>query len=452
MTSGGASGSFWFLLCVVLVTVAVTLLVVLPLTVRGGDGGASPLPAAVPEAGKIVLLTGQDDSQTHAREKLIQRWNDTHKTNPVEIQSLPSDADKQHSEMVARAQDDQRPVDVFDLDVTWVAEFAAAGYLRELPAPPAGSFVGHTAETGSFDGRQWALPFNTDAGLLFYHPSMLKPEQVPRQWPPSPQEVAPLLAGHPGLAAAYAGQFAPNYEGMTVNALEAIWSAHGDVVDDGSVVVGSAAAAAGLRNLAAALRPLRTTARLTSPVPSACAPGRPTTTPQQYVALPSCQEADATRAFKSGQVAMMRNWPVQYDTVAAGDQPSRDVAVTGLPGVSALGGQDLAISANSTKPAATQQLIEFLTSESSQEMLGAAGFAPVHVAAYKAAGVIKGHEYMPGLLAAVTTARPRPATAHYFLFSTAFRAIVKEAIAAGGTLPRDASDRLAAALQGELGG
>jgi multiple sugar transport system substrate-binding protein len=389
------------------------------------------------EPGDMVILSGADASAGGQRQKLIDRWNDAHPDNHVRIEQLPSNADAQHSEMVARAQGGAGTVDVYNLDVTWVAEFAAAGYIRPMDeSVDTTGFLDNPLSTCRYRDQLWALPFNTDAGLLFYRTDVVNRGDLPDRLPPTPDYVDRLSRKDRSLAA-YAGQFA-DYEGKTVNALETIWSAGGDVVDnDGHVVIDGPKAKAGIRRLAEWLRD----------------PKSPGVDSRTY------DEDATTRAFQAGQVAMMRNWPVHYgrlddrDEQAGPPRPGGAIAdrfdVAPLPGPSVLGGQDLAVASDTRKPRAAQVLIEFLTSENSQRFLFEdGGFAAARTAVYHDEEVRKQHPYAETLLQAIKEARPRPITPHYILFSSELRRVVDRAVENGGRLPEGAVGLLSDALNG----
>jgi multiple sugar transport system substrate-binding protein len=401
------------------------------------------------EDGELVILSGRDDGYGNQRQALVDQWNALHPRNPARIDELSAVADAQRSEMVARAQGGGKgDADIYNLDVTWTAEFASQGYIRALDGADTTGFLAAPLRTCSYDGRLWALPFNTDAGLLYYRAKLVGPP--PTSWPQlvaASQSVLGRLAGQ-GPVAGYTAQLA-DYEGLTVNALEAIWGAGGDVVDgDGRVVIDSPEAQAGLTRLAAGLTK---------------------STPQ--VILPESAHFDeqaATQAFAEGKVLFMRNWPVAHRALdpplsaastpnaapsagpgAPDTRPALDFEVTRLPGQSALGGQNLAVSAHSRRPNAARQLIQFLTSERSQQILfERGGFAATRELVYRDAEVVQLYRYAPTLLEAIRSARTRPVTPHYAQFSETFRAIVRQALADGGQLPPDAKPRLEAALQG----
>jgi multiple sugar transport system substrate-binding protein len=386
------------------------------------------------EPGPLVILSGKDDSDGHQRQVLLDQWNALHPANPARVEELPSSADAQHSEMLARAQSGSHPVDIYNLDVTSIAEFAHAGYLRPLrvDSVQTDGFLAAPLTTCRYDGHLWGLPFNSDAGLLYYRTDLVR--TPPTTLTALTDDIATALgASHdPRLVAGYASQLA-DYEGLTVNALEAIWAAGGDVVDGaGHVVIDSPQARAGLRWLATGL-----------------APG----TPQQILRQSaSFDETQSTAAFYDRRVVFLRNWPVAYRTLrpqSGTGRPAVPFDVSRLPGSSVLGGQDLAIARGTGRPRAAQALIEFLTSERSQQILfERGGFAATREIVYHDVTVLDRYRYAPVLLDALRAARPRPVTPHYPRFTEVFRDIVRSALRNGGQLPADATRALADALRG----
>ncbi|USX55784.1 extracellular solute-binding protein [Lentzea sp. HUAS12] len=385
------------------------------------------------EKGKLVVLSGRDQSDGGQRRALINQWNAEHPDQQAEIVELPDEADGQRSEMVARAREKADNVDVFNLDVTWTAEFAQSGHLRPLSGVDTSGFLRRPLESCRYQGVLWALPFNTDAGLLFYRKDLVKEDPLDLDDITTTATRA-LRAGQDArLAAGYAGQLA-DYEGLTVNALELIWAEKGDVVDEnGEVVIDSERTRRALRWLADGLKG------------------------EKPVVLPESRsqtEALTTQAFRDGKIAYMRNWPVAH-RVLQGNQgesagrPRIDFGVTGLTGPSVLGGQNLAISAKSTKPRAAQALIEFLTGPRSQQLLfERGGLAATRGIVYQDSRVATEHPYSSTLLDAIEDARLRPVTPHYSRFSDEFRTVIRYALDHDGALPDNAEESLTNALQG----
>jgi multiple sugar transport system substrate-binding protein len=329
----------------------------------------------------------------------------------------------------------------------WIAEFAAAHFIQPLDesAIDTSGFLKNPLETCMFDGKLWALPFNTDAGLLFYRTDLATATTLPPLQLPLPEaELRKLKIASPALQAGYVGQL-NHYEGQTVNALEAIWAAGGDVLVGDQVVIDSGNAPAAIQQLA------------NSMVAAAGTP--PAVLPESTKST----EKESTNSFRSGEVALMRNWPVAIGKLeeraesGGGFDISKNFAVAPLPGPSVLGGQNLAIANDTKRPRAAQALIEFLTSEDSERTLFAKGaLAPTREKTYEDPAARIARPYADTLLAAVVGARQRPLTTHYGLFTSVFQDIVSQAIdpnrpeAERGKLPDDAVSRLTNALNGRL--
>lgn len=402
----------------------------------------------------LVVLSGKDDGVGSQRQRLIETWNALHPDQQARIQVLPASADAQHSEMRRRAQSDLHDVDIFNLDVTWTAEFAAAEFIRPLKGINESGFLAKPLETCRYEGTLWALPFNTDAGLLFFRPQRLRQayteqewqrEVDPKQHPPTWEGIrreteAVIAAKRPAgdkLAAGYTGQF-DDYEGLTVNAMEAVWEAGGQVVDDdGSVALGSEDARRGIRALFKGFD-------------------------DSQIILADArqqQELGSTLVFKEGRVLFMRNWPVAYRQLkqpsADADPTSASTAtsefdVTTLPGPSALGGQNLAVASESRHPEAARELIEFLTGEASQQVLFQdGGLASTRLRTYKDPQIQRNYPYASKLLTAIGDAELRPVTPHYWLFSQVFRQVVTEALDGDGEITDAQIKQLERALKGE---
>ena len=93
------------------------------------------------------------------------------------------------------------------------------------------------------------------------------------------------------------------------------------------------------------------------------------------------EETQAQDEFLAGQFVFLNMWPDVYTaatTPGPGNKVYGKVGVTVLPGPSALGGANLAISAYSRHPAQALDFIKFLTdARNEQVMFTKGGFPPV---------------------------------------------------------------------------
>jgi multiple sugar transport system substrate-binding protein len=379
------------------------------------------------EDGPIVVLTGRDDSIDGQRQQLVNQWNLLHPQNPARIVELPALADAQRSEMLARAQAGRGEVDVFNLDVTWTAEFAENGYIRSLGSQVSTrGFLEGPLDTCRYGGRLWALPFNTDVGLLYYRSDLV--EEPPRTWKDLEEQVETIRTSTANGVDGYAGQFA-DYEGLTVNALEAVRGAGGSIVDaTGDVVVQDEQVAVleGLERL-----------RVIAPV-----------------GVPELDEDGSIQLFQSGRTLFMRHWPRAYRSLAQDLEgaPPVQFGVAPLPGGSGvLGGQNLAVSAHSARPRAAQALVEFLTGDRSQQILFERGGLPAtRAVVYSDQAVRDRYPYVEILEEALTTAELRPTQPHYARFSEVFRAAVTGYLRQDRPLADDLQAQLEGAAKGRL--
>ncbi|MEU1454269.1 ABC transporter substrate-binding protein [Streptomyces avermitilis] len=385
------------------------------------EGGRGPLTLAT--AGDLTNYLGP----------LLDGWNRTHPGERVTLVELPDSADETHAQMTTDLRGgDRSRFDVLNIDVAWTSEFAAAGWIAPLERSrfPLGSFLPPVVDTATYDGKLYAVPYVTNAGLLLYRKDVLAKEGVPppRTWAELERQARDIAPKY-GLDG-YAGQFLP-YEGLTVNAAEAVYSAGGTILgDEGErVTVNSAAARAGIGFLARGVRD-----------------GWIPKTALAY------KEEESKQTFQDGHLLFLRNWPYAY--VGASGKGSAVAGKIGAvplpgpdgPGASVLGGSNLAVNAHARHPGSAARLIAYLTSEPVQrQVLTRGALPPVRAALYQDPALIRKFPYLPTLRASVLAAAPRPKSPRYDQVSLAVQAVVRDAMT-GHETPTAAVRRLAREL------
>jgi multiple sugar transport system substrate-binding protein len=388
-------------------------------------GGAGP--AAVPTAnpgsterlaatGPITFATGKVDTGYLA--PLIAQWNRLNPRQKVTPIYLPDDADDQHAQLVANLQAHSTVYDVMSLDVIWTAEFASSGWITPIsPKPiPLTSFLRPAVATATYQGRLYAVPFTSNATLLYYRADILRAAAAkpPTTWTQL-ATLAKKLGPRYGLDG-YGTQFQA-YEGLTVNFAEAVQSAGGSLLSPSgtTVTVNSPQASRALEFIAGGLRQ--------GWIPQA--------------ALGWNEEA-SRQAFESGKLLFLSNWPYVYGEASqrtAGNKVAGRFGVTTLPGLdgpgsSTLGGENLAISSFAQHPATALAFIRFLTSKASErQVLLRSALPPVWTALYSEPSLDRRFPFLPVLKQAILTARPRPAIVNYNQFSLAISSAVHQALA-----------------------
>jgi multiple sugar transport system substrate-binding protein len=299
-----------------------------------------------------------------------------------------------------------------------------AGDLDDFAAP--------ARRTCEVDGTLWALPLNTDVGLI-YHRTNFPGVTPPTDW--DGHSGIPAVRARGELEAANIAQFSD--EMLMVEAMEAIWAAGGEVVTkeggvthspDGTRVRFSKSDYEGIRKLNAKTR----------------TPGIALTDPRPE----DTTAAEAVDQFAEGRTAFMRNWAVaqeqltnQQDKLDAKDVTFR---ATAPPTPSVLGGQNLTISTHTDKPKAAQALIQFLTSAQSQQILAEiGGFAPTRDSVYNRAQ----GEHLGNVRRALQDAGLRPMNRNYTEFSRAFRNAIKTVVTERDKISDDTARELAEILR-----
>ena len=393
------------------------------------SGGSSSLTNGI---GPITFAIGSDDISWLT--PVLKAWNASHPGQRVTPLYLPEAANDQLAQLVANLQAKSDAYDVIDLDVVWTAEFASAGWIIPLPAGkfPLGDFLRPAVATAEYQGRLYAIPYYSNADLLYYRSDILaKAHQKPPTTWAQLQSLAARVAPKYHLSG-YAATLAP-YEGLTVNFAESVQSAGGSILSpDGSqVTVDSPQAVAGLAFLVNGVRQ--------GWIPSADL---------------GYEEVSAQQAFEAGKFLFLNDWP---DVYAAASKPGPGNAVVGKfgvvalpgrsgPGSSSLGGANLAISAYSQHQRTALDFISYLTDLSNETaMLTSGGFPPVWKQIYSDPSLRKQFPYLPVLEQAIDSAQPRPVSADYDQASLVISSAVQAALRMRET-PQQALSQMASQL------
>ena len=411
-----------------LLPVAAAGVLALTLSACGGGSGGGTAPAAGGDAeqgldgrGPITYVQGKDNS--NVVRPLIEKWNAAHPNEKVTFKEQTDQADQQHDDLVQNFQAKNANYDVVSVDVVWTAEFAAKGWLQPLKdkmALDTSKMLKPTVDSASYKGTLYAAPQNSDGGILYYRKDLVP--TAPKTWDEMMQMCSIAKANNIGC---FAGQYA-KYEGLTVNASEAINSAGGSVLDkDGKPSLNTPEAKAGLENLA-----------------KAYADG---SIPKEGITF---QEEQGRQAFQDGKLLFHRNWPYVYNlAVTEGSSKVKDVlgmaALPGVdgPGASTLGGHSAGMSVYSKNKATAKDFLTFLTSEETQKFYATQGsLAPVLGALYDDQTLVAKLPYLPVLKTSIENAVPRPVTPFYPAVTKAIQENAYSAIKGEKTVESALSD------------
>ena len=364
----------------------------------GGDGesgGGGGTDKGLDSRGPITYVSGKDNS--NFVRPMLAMWNKDHPDEKVTFKEQTDQADQQHDDLVQHFQSKDDGYDVTDVDVVWTAEFAAKGWLQPLKGEMAVDTEGllpATVDTATYNDTLFAAPRASDGGMLYYRKDLVP--TPPKTWDEMMADCK--IAKKAGIGC-YAGQFT-KYEGLTVNAAEAINTAGGTIVgkDGATPTVDSPEAAKGLQNLVTAYEDGNI--------------------PKEAITF---QEEEGRQAFEAGKLLFHRNWPYIYGLAKTdGSSKVKDkFAIAPLPGIdgpgaSSLGGHNAAISVYSDHKATAHDFIEFMLSPEIQTFEASqASLAPVRADIYKDPALQKKLPYLPVLLTSIENAVPRPVSPYY---------------------------------------
>jgi multiple sugar transport system substrate-binding protein len=360
--------------------------------------------------GSVTWCIGKDT--TGAYSQVIKLYTQSHPGVSVHLLQLPTSTDQQRTQIVQRLQAKSSECDILGMDVNWTAEFAAQGWVRDVtPAIQArqNEFIPATLGTAKANGKYWGVPFNTNAGLLYYNTK--KVHQAPTTW----QQAYQMAKSAGGLG--YQGQ---SYEGLTVDFLEMLYSAGGTVLASNgkTATIDSPQAQQVLSFMQQGIK--------NGSVPQA---------------VLTYMEEESRNAFQTGKVSILRNWPYVYALAKTAHVPFKVEPLPTWAGgkpASVLGGINLGISSYSKNPGAALSFINFATAPAAQKKFFIKSSAPaVLTQVYSDPAVVKAQPFAPQLLKAVQNGQARPVSPVYPQISEAIYKNVYSALSSG-TAPKTA--------------
>jgi len=399
-------------------------------------------PIAAALAALVLVLAGCSERGTrdaavtvvfkHARmfgddpvPRLVAAFEQRHPGVRVKTEALGSSSDEQHQFFVINLEGSlgrgRGPgFDVMMLDVIWVPEFARAGWLLDLtPSLAPGELDAHfpaAVEAARWNGRVWAVPWNFNVGVLYYRADLLA-----RHGLAPPRTDAELVHAVQRIRAAerdpkldgfvWQGK---QYEGLTCNALEALWASGTTLLGPAGEVLPDGARAADAL------------ARLRGWITDGISP--------RWVS--AADEELTRRAFGDGRAIFLRNWFYAMDLF---DEPGAAVRgkvgiaplparTAGAPAPGSTGGSLLGVSRATRHPEAAVALARFLAGEDAQRVLASGSVLPTRTALYHDPALVAKRPHMPRFRDLALAARPRPVTPAYLMLSTSLQPELSAAV------------------------
>ncbi|WP_320676809.1 ABC transporter substrate-binding protein [Prochlorococcus sp. MIT 1300] len=292
------------------------------------------------------------------------------------------------------------PFDVVLVDVTWLPKYAAANWLlplnqlieeKDLDSLAKGAEIGN-----SYNGILYRWPLVADMGLLYYRKDLM-PEGPPKT-PTELVQKSQKLQSENKVRWGYVWQ-GKQYEGLSCVFLEVINGFGGNWYSEEYGVKLSSSesiqAAQWLKDL----------------INNGVSPR----------SVLNFTESEALQAFKSGDAAMMRNWPYAWAELQKADSPVKDkvafttmVSTEGNPPSSTLGSWGFSIMQSTKNPKSAVRAIKFLTSESVQKDLFLNnGYTPTRKNLFNDQSMVSNSPILKDLDTALKVTKPRPESPLY---------------------------------------
>ena len=312
---------------------------------------------ATSQAQSITYITGNRTSEVNFAKEMATAYMEDHPGVEIVVLQGPASTTDRAQQYLQFFEAQSSEIDIYEIDVIWpgdMAEHFVDLYNFEGYQADSDAFFQAIIENNTVAGALAAVPYYTDAGLLYYRTDLLDKYglTVPETWDELESAAQTIQEGERDEGNPDFWGFVwqgDAYEGLTCNALEWISSfGGGDVVSSDNRVT--------IENEDA----LDAVSTAASWVGTISPPG-----------VTGFQEEDSRNVWHAGNAAFMRNWPYVYSLTLEGDIGEK-FAIAALPhaegqsSAATLGGWQLAVSKYSENPEVAANFVRYLTSTEGQ--------------------------------------------------------------------------------------
>lgn len=323
-----------------------------------------------------------------------------HEVNLISTPNSSSNRLALYQQLLAAGASD---IDVLQIDIVWPGILST--HLIDLKSHLNDATEEHfdaLIENNTVDGKLVAMPWFTDAGLLYYRKDLLEKyeEQPPQTWKALTAtalkiQQAEREAGNDKFwGFVWQGRA---YEGLTCDALEWVVSYNGGTIveSDGRISINNPQAVEALEMASSWIGAI---------------------SPEGVL---NYAEEESRGVFETGNALFMRNWPYAWSLAQSPDSPIRGkVGVSALPKggddgrhAATLGGWQLSVSRYSKNPEIAADLVKYLTSKEEQKRRAIKGaYNPTIASLYENEEVLEANPFFGELYEVFVNAVPRPST------------------------------------------
>jgi multiple sugar transport system substrate-binding protein len=388
------------------------------------------------ESDEVTLMIGGAPAELDHWEEVIREF--TAETGiAVSLMRQPTDTDQRRQSLLVPLKAGERDPDVFLMDIIWIGQFAASGWLEPLDeyAETDGFSLDPFFEdmiefADRFEGKLVALPVYIDAGLLYYRTDLLAKhdyEGPPETWEELVSMATEIQTAERRQNPDFWGFVwqGSQYEGLMCTFLEFAVSNGGGMVDEaGTPTIDRPENVAALEFMRSLI------------VDFSISP------PNTYTEM---KEEEVRAFFQGGSALFERNWPYAWGLHQEESSPVKGkVGIALLPRfqdgrhAAALGGWHAGISSASDAKEPAWRLLRYIVSREVQ--LGFTlklGWNPARRDLYGSPSIREHAPHLVELRAVFEKATARPTLPYYSLLSRAVQEKVNAALS-GIESPEDA--------------
>lgn len=314
----------------------------------------------------IVFMVGGAPDELEYWEELIREF-EAGTGFDVRIIRQPTDSGQRRQGLVVPLKSRHTDPDVFLMDVVWIGQFVASGWLEPLDMYISKTrfsvgpfFEGVINLADKYEDTLFALPVYVDGGLLYYRKDLLAKHgynSPPETWDELLRCSLTIQEGERGDKPDFFGFVwqGAQYEGLVCTFLEFSASNRGGILRDDQISINTP------ENVEA-LELMRDLIHHHEISP-----------PNTFTEM---KEEEVRSFFQRGKALFERNWPYAWKLHESAESPVRGkVGIASLPhfkkgkNVSALGGWHVGISRHSDAKERAWELVRFITSYQTEKKL-----------------------------------------------------------------------------------
>ncbi|MBN1384495.1 MAG: ABC transporter substrate-binding protein [Elusimicrobia bacterium] len=389
---------------------------------------------------QLVFMVGGATNEIDYWEELVKKFKIEYPDIEITLLRQPTDTEQRRQGLVIPLKSGQKNPDVFLMDVVWVKQFAASGWLEPLDDfmnkekfDKSLYFQRILKSVDVYNNSIIALPVYVDGGLLYYRSDLLKKygfSTPPETWHELVKYSSKVQSGERKQNKNFWGFVwqGAQYEGLVCNLLEYIGSNNGDITEDDKFKINTKKNTEAIRFMSDLINKYKI-----SP-------------PNTYTEM---KEEEVRTFFQSGNALFERNWPYAYKLHQSGDSPVKNkFKITKLPyfkngrSASTIGGWHIGVSKFSDTKEASWKFVRFITSfEVQKGMAMDLGWNPGRMDVYDSKDVMSQLPHLKVLKAVLENAVARPGYPYYTQISESVQKYVNMVLA-GKIQPSKAVEKI----------